>query len=183
MMQTMLDQQRQANENQARLQAQAHEAQARLQEQMAKKDEDHAREMARLQTQLIDVLERRPEPIAVAPPGPAHHRGNDPNVLYERFRKRGPKEFAGTEDPMAADDWLEQIENIFEIFTCTGLERVQLTASMFTGLADSWWKTVRAEYRDMPDGQTWLIFKRQFGEKYIPSHIRRQRAAEFQQLV
>ena len=83
---------------------------------------------------------------------------------------------------MAADDWLEQIENIFEIFTCTGLERVQLAASMFTGLADSWWKTVRAEYRDI-DGQIWLIFKRQFGEKYIPSHIRRQRAAEFQQLV
>ena len=122
MMQTMLDQQRQANENQARLQAQAHEAQARLQVQMAKKDEDHAREMVRLQTQLIDVLERRPEPIAVAPPGPAHHRGNDPNVLYERFRKRGPKEFAGTKDPMATDDWLEQIENIFEIFTCTGLD-------------------------------------------------------------
>ena len=35
MMQAMLDQQRQANENQAR-----------LQEQMARKDEEHAREMA-----------------------------------------------------------------------------------------------------------------------------------------
>ena len=66
---------------------------------MAKKDEDHVREMARLQTQLLDVLERRPEPIAIAPLGPAHHRGNDPNVLYEPFRKRGPKEFTGTEDP------------------------------------------------------------------------------------
>ena len=54
---------------------------------------------------------------------------------------------------------------------------------MFTGLADSWWKIVKAEYKDMPDDQTWFNFKRQFGEKYIPSHIRRQRAAEFQQLV
>ena len=84
---------------------------------------------------------------------------------------------------MEADDWLEQIENIFEIFTCTGLERVQLAASMFTGLGDSWWKTVRAEYRDIPDSQTWLNFKRQFGEKYVPSHMRRQRATEFQRLV
>ena len=148
MMQAMLDQQRQA-----RIQAQALEAQARLQEQMAKKDEDHAREMARLQTQLLEMIERWPEPIPVEPFAPVHPRTNDPNILYERFRKRGPKEFTGIEDPMAADDWLEQIENIFEIFTCTGLERVQLAASMFSGLADRWWKTVRAAYREMPDGQ------------------------------
>ena len=53
----------------------------------------------------------------------------------------------------------------------------------FTGLTDSWWKTVRAAYREMPDGQIWQNFRRQFGEKYIPSHVRRQRAAEFQRLV
>ena len=52
LMQVMLDQQRQANENQVR-----------LQEQMAKKDKDHAREMAQVQRQLLEVLERRPEPV------------------------------------------------------------------------------------------------------------------------
>ena len=58
MMQAMLDQQRQANENQAR-----------LQEQMARKDEEHAREMALMQRQLLEVLERRPEPAPAQPPG------------------------------------------------------------------------------------------------------------------
>ena len=48
-MKAMIDQQRQANENHARLQAQANENQAILQEQMAKKDEDHKREMAQMQ--------------------------------------------------------------------------------------------------------------------------------------
>ena len=51
MIQVMLDQQRQANENQAR-----------LQKQMAKKDEDHGGEIAQVQRQLLEVLERRPKP-------------------------------------------------------------------------------------------------------------------------
>ena len=143
MMQAMLDQQRQANENQAK-----------LQEQMARKDEEHAREMAQMQRQLLEVLERRPEPALAQAPGPQiviNNRKHDPNALFERFRKRGPKEFTGHEDLLAADDWLEHIENIFEVFRCTGKQQVQLTASMFTDLADIWWKTVKAEYRTIAD--------------------------------
>ena len=63
LMQAMLEQQRQANENQTRLQREANENQARLQreanenqarfqEQLAKKDE----EMAQVQRQLLEVL-------------------------------------------------------------------------------------------------------------------------------
>ena len=81
-MQAMLDQQRQANENQAR-----------LQEQMARKDEEHTREMAQMQRQLLEVLERRPEPAPAQAPGPQiviNNREHDPNALFERFRKRGP---------------------------------------------------------------------------------------------
>ena len=40
--------------------------------------------------------------------------------MFERFRKRGPKEFTGRENPLAADDLLEHTENIFEVFKCTG---------------------------------------------------------------
>ena len=152
---------------------------------MAKKDEDHAREMTQMQRQLLEVLERRPAPIA-QPAGAQfvfNNRGHDPNDLYERFRKRGPKEFTGQEDPLAADDWLEYMENIYEIFQCTGKQRVDLAASMFTGLADIWWKTVKAEYRTMPDAEAWGNFKRQFSDKYVPTHIKRQKAIEFQQLV
>ncbi|XXG88093.1 hypothetical protein AAC387_Pa12g0351 [Persea americana] len=58
MMQAMLYQQCQANENQARLQGQ-----------MAKKGDDHAREMAQVQRQLLEVLERRPEPVQAQPLG------------------------------------------------------------------------------------------------------------------
>jgi len=172
MMQAMLDQQRQANENQAR-----------LQEQMMKKDEDHAREMAEMQRQLFELLQRRPEPVQPPPAVVIHQREHDPNALFEKFRKRGPKEFVGTEDPLVADDWLAHIENIFEIFRCTEGEKVQLSASLFVGLADNWWKTVREEYRLMDEAVIWGSFKRQFRDKYVPEHVKRQKAIEFQQLV
>ncbi|XXG76906.1 hypothetical protein AAC387_Pa08g1168 [Persea americana] len=85
---------------------------------MDKKDEDHAREMAQVQRQLLEVLERRPEPTPAQPPGTQivfNNRGNDLNDLYEPFRKRGPKDFTGHEDPLAPDNWLERIEYFLDI--------------------------------------------------------------------
>ncbi|WP_274923111.1 hypothetical protein, partial [Streptomyces clavifer] len=84
---------------------------------------------------------------------------------------------------MTADDWLEHTENIFEVFQCTGGQRVQLASSLFTSSADIWWKTIREEFRHMADGVAWANFKGQFLDKYVPSHIKRQKAAEFQLLV
>ena len=55
----------------------------------------------------MEVLERRPELILAQPPGTQiviNNRKNDPNALFESFRKRGPKEFTEHEDPLAADD-------------------------------------------------------------------------------
>ena len=192
LMQAMLEQQRQANESQTRMQREANEVQARLQreanenqarfqEQLAKKDE----EMAQVQRQLLEVLQTRPQPPPRQPGGPniiINNREQDPNILFERFRKRGPKEFSGQEDPLAADDWLVNVEKIFDVFTCTGLQKVNLTASLFFGLADTWWQTVKEPYQIMPDGVTWETFKIQFTDKYVPSHVKRQKAIEFQQL-
>ena len=92
----MLEQQRQANENKARPQREANENQARFQEQLAKKDE----EMAQVQRQLLEVLQNRPQPQPQPrqPLGPniiINNRDHDPNILFERFRKKGPKEFSG----------------------------------------------------------------------------------------
>ena len=123
---------------------------------MAKNEEDHAREMAQMQRQLLEVLERRPEPAPAQPPGTQiviNNRENDPNALFERFRKRSPKEFTGHEDPLATDDWLEHTTNVFEVFRCKGRQQVALTASMFIGLIDIWWKIVKAEYRTVADAR------------------------------
>ena len=48
-----------------------------------------------------------------------------------------------------------------------------LAASMFMGLTDIWWKMVKAEYRTVADAEAWENFKKQFGDKYVPAHVKR----------
>ena len=55
-------------------------------------------------------------------------------------------------------------------------------ASLFYGLADTWWQTVKEPYQTMANETAWETFKTQFTDKYIPSHVKRQKAIEFQQL-
>ena len=50
------------------------------------------------------------------------------------------------------------------------------------GLADIWWKTVKAEYRTVADAEAWDNFKKQFGDKYVLAHVKRQKAIEFNSL-
>lgn len=152
----MLEQQRQANESQAMLQRQANENQARFQEQMAKKDE----KMTQVQRQLLKVLQNRPQPQprprqALGPNIIINNREQDPNILFEIFRKRAPKEFSGQEDPLATDDLIVNTEKIFDVFTRTGRQKVNLTASLFYGLADTWWQTFKEPFQTMVDETTW----------------------------
>ena len=169
-MQMMVEQQQKANENKAK-----------QQEQMAKKD----KELTQVQMQLVEMLGRRPELVLAPNMGPqivVQNRDHEPNVLFEKFRKKGPKEFTGQEDPLAIDDWLSHTENIFNLFRCMGKQQVHLAASIFTGLADIWWKTLKDGYQNIANDEAWTTFEEQFGEKNVPSHIKRQKAIEFQLL-
>ena len=126
----IVEQQQKANEMMVEQQWQANLKQARLQNQMAKKDE----ELTQVQRQLLEVLGRRPESVLDPHMGPQiviQNRDHDPNVLFERFLKKDPKEFTGQEDPLTANDWLTHTENIFDLFRCTGRQEVHLAPSMF----------------------------------------------------
>ena len=79
--------------------------------------------------------------------------------MFERFRKRAPKEFLGQEDPLVADNWIVNTEKIFDVFICTGRQKVNLTASLFYGLADTWWQTIKEPYQTMVDETAWGTFK------------------------
>ena len=125
---------------------------------MAKKDE----ELAQVQRQLLEVLGRRPKPVQPQHMGPQiviNNHDNDPNVLFVRFRKRRPKGFTRKEDPLTAEDWLAHTKNIFDLFQCTGRQQVHLAASMFTGLTDIWWKTLKDGYQNIANDTAWTTFK------------------------
>ena len=70
--------------------------------------------------QVLDVVER----VARLEQAVVPIREVDSNIIFEKFLKRGPPEFTGTEDPLVADDWIVRMEKIFRVFECTGRQRV-----------------------------------------------------------
>ncbi|XXG80001.1 hypothetical protein AAC387_Pa09g0960 [Persea americana] len=107
----------------------------------------------------------------------------DLNELVEKFRKRFPPEFHGIEDPAVAYEWVVQMEKIYEVFKCMGVQQVQLAAHMFHGAAERWWKTVKHPYKRVEEEVAWKTFTEQFQKKFIPEHYRDQKMEEFERLM
>ena len=128
------------------------------------------------QTKMMEVMQRQAQPTQVIIPAIIV----DPNDLFDNFKKRAPPEFYGNEDPLDADEWIFQVEKIFEVFRCTGKERVQLVAYMFRGIAEMWWKLVKTPYETIEDDTAWTSFSTLFRTKYIPPHIIALKIAEFE---
>ena len=66
-----------------------------------------------------------------------------PNNL-QRFRAHHPPTFTGGGDPMVADHWFMQIENVLEAMEITSdTTRIRLAAFQLEGEARVWWRWVR----------------------------------------
>ena len=107
-------------------------------------------------------------------------RLEDPSNL-QRFRAHHPPTFTGGGDPMVADHWFMQIENVLEAMEITSdTTRVRLAAFQLEGEARIWWRWVRAS-RDL-ETMTWAEFQELFMSKYFPETARHAKAQEFLEL-
>ena len=103
-----------------------------------------------------------------------------PNNL-QRFRAHHPPTFTGGGDPMVADHWFMQIENILKAMEITSdTTRVRLAAFQLEGEARVWWRWVRTS-RDL-EVMTWAEFQELFMGKYFPETARHAKAQEFLEL-
>lgn len=148
------------------------------QETQALAHQQQTEDFAQFQAQVLDIVERVARLEQAVP-----IREVDPNAIFEKFLKRGPPEFTGTEDPLVADDWIVRMEKIFRVFECSGRQRVQLAAYMFRSVAEDWWRTVQRPYELIGDDAAWTAFRTDFLRKFIPVHVRDQKMREFQDLV
>ncbi|KAL5557431.1 hypothetical protein UlMin_039667 [Ulmus minor] len=91
-----------------------------------------------------------------------------------------PTEFAGSTDPLEAEEWLSSIETILEFMRLTDQERVSCASFMFKKDARHWWSTVKMT-RDVTV-MTWADFVSEFNQKYYNSAILRAQQDEFMNL-
>ncbi|KAL5571846.1 hypothetical protein UlMin_021443 [Ulmus minor] len=100
--------------------------------------------------------------------------------LYARFGKMKPTEFAGSTNPLEAEEWLSSIETILEFMRLTDQERVSCASFMLKKDARHWWATVKVT-RDVTE-MTWADFVSEFNQKYYNSAILRAQQDEFMNL-
>ena len=116
---------------------------------------------------------------AIAQASIAGSQGGPSNL--KRFRAHHPPTFIGGGDPMVADHWFMQIENILEAMEITSdTTRIRLAAFQLEGKAQVWWRWVRTS-RDL-EAMTWAEFQELFMGKYFPETAKHAKAQEFLEL-
>ena len=103
--------------------------------------------------------------VAITQAGITGSKGGPSNL--QRFRAHHPPTFTGGGDPMVADHWFMQIENVQEAMEISSdVTRIRLAAFQLEGEAQVWWKWART-YRDL-EVMTLAEFQELFMGKYFP---------------
>ncbi|XP_028117387.1 uncharacterized protein LOC114315011 [Camellia sinensis] len=89
-----------------------------------------------------------------------------------------PSSFKGGIEPMKAKAWVLGIEKLFEVFTCTEAQKVQLATFTLEDEARRWWMLTRTVHQ----GLTWDRFLELFYDKYFPQSIQDKKVTEFETL-
>jgi hypothetical protein len=95
------------------------------------------------------------------------------------FLRLKPPAFAGSSNPLDADDWLHTIKRKLEAIGCLENKRVQLAAYQLSGMALTWWDTFSTAVRDA----TWTEFETAFREHHVPQGIVQLKEDEFWELT
>ncbi|XP_062019385.1 uncharacterized protein LOC133735960 [Rosa rugosa] len=93
----------------------------------------------------------------------------------------GAAKFHGSMDYMVADQWVEDMENYFEMMDCNEIEKRKLATFMLKGEARVWWNCMQKTI-DVTT-LTWDGFVRLFREKYFPASVREKLEREFLSLT
>ena len=97
--------------------------------------------------------------------------------FFDRVAKRNPKVYEGKEDPMILEEWIRQMEKIFDVVEVPDNKRINIRTFYLFGTADIWWRTVRNTFQG--PGATWASFTEALQAKFYPLHMQKQKQKEF----
>ena len=114
--------------------------------------------------------------------------GPDPRATVrewslEDFLKHQPMKFGGKTSPDAVDQWLKDMERIFDAKMCPTDNRLAFTVYMLTGEAEHWWINTKSIMEERGESVTWEAFQGKFLLEYFPDIVRYAKEVEFLQLT
>ncbi|XP_035541661.1 uncharacterized protein LOC118344664 [Juglans regia] len=126
--------------------------------------------------QLIDDLAQNPS---------SRQRNNsEGGCTFKQFNSTHPPTFDGRSDSNVAEDWMQDIEEIFSVLECTDQQKVRFATFKLIGEAKRWWNFEKAiREADGTGVVSWPHFKQNFFDRFFPRADREARAREFANLV
>ncbi|XP_041025395.1 uncharacterized protein LOC121265796 [Juglans microcarpa x Juglans regia] len=113
-----------------------------------------------------------------------NENNNDGGCTFEQFNRTHPPTFDGRGDTNAAEDWIQDIEEIYDVLECTDQQKVRSAAFKLTGEAKRWWNSEKVIREAEGTGViVWAQFKQNFFDRFFPKADREARVREFTNLV
>ena len=94
--------------------------------------------------QHMEALRQLEENMVAAPVFGPEPRPTAREWSLEDFLKHHPVKFGGKTSPDAADQWLKDLERIFDAKMCPEESRLAFTVYMLTGEAEHWWVSLKS---------------------------------------
>jgi len=91
--------------------------------------------------------------------------------------------FNGKTSPDAADQWLKDLERIFDAKMCPTGNRLAFAVYMLTEEAEHWWISMKSIMEERGEHVTWEAFRGKFLSEYFPDTVRYAKEVEFLQLT
>jgi len=77
--------------------------------------------------------------------------------MIRQFNKLKPPRFSGGTYPLAYEEWLRRVDDLFEVMDCPEDFKVRLATHQFEKQAEFWWDTIKP--RDGGPALTWEQLK------------------------
>ena len=97
----------------------------------------------------------------------------------EDFLKHHLAKFFGKTSLNATDQWLKDLERIFDAKMCPAENRLAFSVYMLTGEAEHWWISTKSILEERDEPVTWEAFRERFLSEYFPDSIRYAKEVKF----
>ena len=101
----------------------------------------------------------------------------------ENFLQHHPSRFNGKTSPDRADQWMRDIERIYDAKRCPTENKLAHTEYILAGKAMHWWSCMKMMLEDSREPITWELFKKKFYAEYFSDSVRYAKEVEFLQLM
>ena len=99
----------------------------------------------------------------------------DTHEAMANFKRSCPPAFSGYFNPEGAQDWINDMELIFDTRGCLEKNKVNFATITLVEEAEDWWNSVKPSMPTTGSVILWETFKARFLENYAPKGLKRKK--------